>query len=135
MNKADLKKKEEMEEQARLQRAAARSKEMRDQESHEKKQRNKRDIIRERMAPRIVKQIAGKSYAQLCKDYLPKVRMNGTPDRDAIRRSLRRAMARYHPDRAMHLPTLEEQVEAEVIFDELNKAYQELCKICKQRRR
>ena len=39
-------------------------------------------------------------------------------------------MANYHPDKARHLPTLEQRVESEEIFAVLKNAYDDVKDLC-----
>eukprot|EP00808_Paulinella_micropora_P031010 g10694.t1 len=110
-------------------RAEQRKVELQEQAAEQKSEAEERARLQAIYGPRIARQIEGKSYAAIVSLYLPKSRLSGKPDSDTLRRSMKRAMARYHPDRARQLP-LSKRVEHEEIFAMLNKLYMELTDYC-----
>jgi len=81
------------------QRVQNRQREMRDKEQADRCAREQRDSIMDSMKSRVHKRVRGLSYQQLCKEFMPKARLPAHPDKNTLRRNLRRAMAQYHPDR------------------------------------
>mmetsp|Transcript_41111 Transcript_41111/g.80635 ORF Transcript_41111/g.80635 Transcript_41111/m.80635 type:complete len:579 (+) Transcript_41111:41-1777(+) len=107
--------------------------ELRNQDYAKKNEVERRQKLQQELDPIVKARFGSKSYVHLCKEFLPRARLSANPDRDEIRRTLRRAMARYHPDKARHLDTFREQVESELIFEGLKEAYQEIVQYCKLR--
>lgn len=127
----EKKKKRRMERQRKADETVQNRYEKRKQEmnAYEKKKNEdakQRAKLKVRLAPIVARRVQGKSYIQLCKEFCPKARLPAHPDRNSIRRTLRRARAIYHPDRSSRLPTLEKRVEAELIFQQLQQAYEEI---------
>lgn len=117
--------------QAIAQRVRKRQEDMRAKEETAKQTAIQREAFLEQLRPAVLARVRGKSYKDLCLMFLQgKARLPPKPDRNTLRRTLRRAMARYHPDRTQHLDTLKERVEAELIFDVLKEAYEELVQYC-----
>lgn len=115
------------------QRGNARAEEIRVRANEALATGTKRASLMAKLSPIIKKRVKGKSYVELCKEFLPKAQLSEPVDSDTLRRTLRRAMARYHPDVHSNSTNLEEAVESELIFAHLKDAYEEVQQYCKQR--
>lgn len=126
------KKEQQAEQEKKLaERVQQRKEEMKNQEISALSSARQKEILVAELTPLVKNRFGNKSYLQLCHEFLPRLRLATKPDRDEIRRTLRRAMARYHPDKARHLETFREQIESELIFEGLKEAYHEMVEYCK----
>ena len=70
-----------------------------------------REALASRIRPQLLKLAARLSPEAFLKQCMPNLRVD-----ENIKGSLKRALAKLHPDRARHLPTLKEKVEAEEMY-------------------
>ena len=115
---------EKAQDKAAAARFEQRRSEMRKEDKAKQKEGDERQTLKSRLGPRIQRETRNMSALALCRRFYPKCRLPANPDKDSLRRSLRRAMAHYHPDRSRNLKTLAEKVEAEIVFGVLTARYE-----------
>jgi hypothetical protein len=97
-----------------------------------------RDQWQDRVARNVAARARGKGYLDLLAEFAPTIRAElaaqhghgGRPSFDAQRKAMRRALARFHPDKHTSSPT-KNKLEAEEIFVLLKRAYDELNNLCR----
>lgn len=105
------------------QKQKARVAEFKEQRNAEAKEQADRARLSEEIAPELTASCRRLTIRGLIEKFYPQNRLRKHATRDQIRRALKRAMARYHPDRSRHLPTMRERVAAEETFQILHNAY------------
>ena len=97
-----------------------------------------RDEWQDRVSRGVAVRARGKTYLQLLQEFAPAIRAElpasnargGGVDYGTQRKAMRKAMARFHPDKHTASPT-RNRLEAEEIFQVLKKAYDELQTLCR----
>jgi len=125
-----LREQEEMNE-----RISKRTQELREKESSEAKDTQDRSSLKERLLPVLKRRARGKTCVGLIKEFCPDIRIPSCLSESSLKTTMRRVLARYHPDHTRHLPTLAEQVEAEIIYTFLSDMYQKMTKMPASRRK
>ncbi|CEP02227.1 hypothetical protein PBRA_002492 [Plasmodiophora brassicae] len=103
-----------------------RENELREQEREQRKTAEERAYWQGIHGPRIRRLMAGKTPLQILHEFCPGSRLGDDASVDALKRSFRKAMAKYHPDRSSRLPSVDKQAEAEEIFKMLQETRESL---------
>ena len=87
--------------------------------------------LRDVVAPAIARRAKGKNYLELLREFGVGGTLPSNATADTIRKSMKKAMTRFHPDRARNV-SLRELVEREETFMVFSDAYKELCDYCQR---
>ena len=121
-------------------RVAARKQALRDAERAAEVEANERDGLKASVARRVMQRARGKTFADLLREFAPAIHADlklplapGAAGLDTLRKAMRKALARFHPDKHTQSP-LKNKVEAEEVFVVIKKAYDELNTLCNNSR-
>lgn len=121
---------------AAAERVQARQQAQREAEAAAAAAAREKEEWKDRVARNVSTRARGKNYLQLLQEFAPAIRSELTAtnsrglDYNALRKAMRKAMAKYHPDKHMYSP-VKNKLEAEEVFVILKKAYDELTALCR----
>eukprot|EP00466_Bigelowiella_natans_P001628 jgi/Bigna1/78458/fgenesh1_pg.55_\ len=106
-----------------LKKQRARIQDHKNKRKKEQKMLDDKQVLRDKIGPSLRRSCKYLSVRELIDKFAPRNRLKLSDGRNKVRSTLKRTMAKYHPDKHCNKESLEAMVEAEEIFHILQEAY------------